>query len=178
MSAVSSILMGGGVVVYPSDTVYGLLTDGWSEEACRKLAALKGYDSQRPFIVLAENIETACGLTSTKNSEGIMKRYWPGPVTLVLPASDAVPGWLLGPSGGVAVRIPSDPLSEAIIEATPTGLVSTSANIAGGTVPLELSQVPDSILRSADAVIDGGTLHARRPSRVIDLTGGEAKVLR
>lgn len=178
VKAVSSILSAGGLVVYPSDTVYGLLAHARSREACIRLALLKGYDSPRPFIVLTESIDEALLLTTKRDARSQMEKFWPGPVTLILPASPDVPSWLLGPAGGIALRVPADPLSQSILRETSLNLVSTSANHSGGMNPVDPARIPESILEGVQAVIDGGVLFGRKPSRVIDLTGDEPKILR
>lgn len=178
VKAVSSILIRGGVAVYPSDTVYGLLADGFSESACRRLCLLKGYIFPRPFILLVKSISEALSLTAGKNTIGEMEKHWPGPVTLVMTASQEVPPWLLGPGNSIAVRVPADPLSREILHETSLRLASTSANTAGEPSPLSIENVAESILNGADAVIDGGYLRDRTPSRIIDITGDEPKILR
>ncbi len=176
--AVSSVLSEDGLVVYPSDTVYGILANARSRKACRKLALLKGYLTPRPFIVLAKSIDEAISLTSRKSARSVMEMHWPGPVTLVLPASPGTPEWLSGKGGGVALRVPADPLSKAILRETSMNLVSTSANLSGGVDPVDLSQIPASILEGVQMVIDGGSLQGRKPSKVIDLTESEPRILR
>ena len=165
-------------MVYPSDTVYGILADAFSEEACSRLASLKGYPSIRPFIVLVQSMDEAVSLTVKKSAISEMEKHWPGPVTLVLPAAPETPPWLVGTEGGVAIRVPADDLSMAILRETSMNLVSTSANLSGERNPLSLSQVSESITEGVQAVINGGMLPERKPSRVIDLTGDEPKILR
>lgn len=176
--AASSILISGGVVLYPSDTVYGLLADGLSEAVCRRLMRIKGYSCTRPFILLVPSVETALILTSEPSVQKEMERYWPGPVTLVVPASDEVPDHMVGDSGGVALRMPDDQYSRSVLEGTGLLLASTSANIAGGKTPLSLEEVPEAILEEADLVVDGGMLSERTPSMILDVTGGTAVRLR
>lgn len=175
--AVSPVISAGGTAVYPSDTVYGLLADGFSESACRRLALLKGYPGTRPFILLVKDIHEALLLTRCRGTAGFMEKHWPGPVTLVVPASSEVPSWAVGETGGVALRVPADWLSISLLNETGLKLASTSANMAGGPVPLSLSDVPKTILEGADLVIDGGELTGR-PSKIFDLTGEEPRRIR
>lgn len=176
--AVSSVMLQGGVAVYPSDTVYGLLADGFSEAACRKLHKLKGYGAPRPFILLVPSVDDALVLTSEKTLRKEMERHWPGPVTLVVPASDEVPDMMVGGTGGVALRLPDHWFSGEILRRTGLFLASTSANLTGEPFPLSLEDVPPDIIDGADIAVDGGTLEDRRPSRIIDLTGGSPVVVR
>ncbi len=176
--AVSSVILQGGVALYPSDTVYGLLADGFSEAACGKLYELKGYTAPRPFILLVPSVEDALVLTSDKTLGKEMERHWPGPVTLVVPASDEVPDIMVGGTGGVALRLPDHAFSRAILQRTGLFLASTSANLMGEPFPLSLEDVPPGIIDGVDIAVDGGTLEDRRPSRILDLTGGSPVFLR
>lgn len=167
---VSSALQAGEAVVYPSDTVYGIMADASCQKAVKSVAVMKGYSKIRPFIVLVQSVTRALKLTSKKSAEEIMRKYWPGPVTLILPASDAVHSWLLSDSGTVALRIPGDPLSTAILNHTGLDLVSTSANRKGETFPHGINAVHPEILESVFLILDGGSLPLRKPSSIIDVT--------
>lgn len=169
--AVSSVLESGDTVLYPSDTVYGIMADSSNPQAVKAVAEIKGYSEIRPFIVLVESVARALELTSEKSKELIMKKYWPGPVTLVLPASDAVHPWLLSDTGTVALRIPSDPLSMKILKYTSLELITTSANRKGESFPLSTDSINPEVLKSASLILDGGPLPDRKPSRIIDITG-------
>ncbi|MCD4708524.1 MAG: threonylcarbamoyl-AMP synthase [Candidatus Sabulitectum sp.] len=167
---VSSALQAGEAVVYPSDTVYGIMADASCLKTVKSVAAVKGYSKIRPFIVLVGSVTRALELTSKKSAEEIMRKHWPGPVTLILPASDAVHPWLLSDSGTVALRIPGDPLSTAILKHTGLDIISTSANRKGETFPHGINAVHPEILESAFLILDGGLLPLRKPSRIIDAT--------
>lgn len=175
---VASVLLQGGVAVYPSDTVYGLLADAGSMEACLRMSSLKGYESPRPFIILVDGIEAALLMTSDRNARTAMEKYWPGPVTLLFPASADVPVWLRSVSDSVALRYPADLLSTELLANTGTNLVSTSANIRNGPNPLSVDDIPEEIREGADIILDGGVLSGRKPSRIIDLTGDQPATVR
>ncbi len=170
VETVSSALQAGETVVYPSDTVYGIMADASCLKAVKSVAAMKGYGEIRPFIVLVRSVTRALELTSKKSTEQIMKKYWPGPVTLILPASDAVHPWLLSEAGTVALRIPGDSLSIKILQYTGLDIISTSANRKGETFPHSTNAVHTEILESAFLILDGGLLPRRKPSRIIDVT--------
>lgn len=176
--AVCSILLAGGVVVYPSDTVYGLLADGFRENACRKLCELKGCSFPRPFILLVASIDDALSLTGCRRVLPQMEKYWPGPVTLVLPAGEEIPPWLAGSGNSIALRVPADPLSGRILAETSLRLITTSANPAGEPTPSGIEDIAEPIIEGVDATIDGGLFTGRKPSRIIDLTGKEERILR
>lgn len=175
---VSTVLKAGGTAVYPSDTVYGILADASCLQAVKSVAEMKGYSEIRPFIVLVKSVTRALELTSKKNAEQIMKKHWPGPVTLILPASDTVHPWLVSNTGTVALRIPSDQLSVEILKQSGLDLVTTSANRKGEPFPLNTGTVHPEILDSVFIILDGGSLLDRKPSRIIDVTNETPVVVR
>lgn len=167
----SSVIQAGGSIVYPSDTVYGVIADASCRRAVEAVAAMKGYSVPRPFIVLTGSIGRALELTSRKDAKQIMEQYWPGPVTLVFPASALVHPWLLGDSGTVAIRIPSDTLSMEILKHSKLDLITTSANRRGEPFSLLINTICPEIINTVSLVIDGYLLPRRKPSRIIDFTG-------
>ncbi|PIE51225.1 hypothetical protein CSA37_12805 [Candidatus Fermentibacteria bacterium] len=169
VSAASSVLHEGGIVVYPSDTVYGLMAGSESKDAHSRIIHLKGYSEPRPFIHLVGSFEDAMERTTGKsNLQQWMEKYWPGPVTLLLPKGKEK----------IAIRIPADPLSRAVLSVSGLCLISTSANLKGEDDPLSTNDIPESILAGADLVIDGGTLTRRKPSMIIDISGPKPVRLR
>ncbi len=179
-SAVSSVIRVGGTVIYPSDTVYGILAACSNRAACSKVAAMKGYESIRPFIVLIPDVETALSFITTEKTDSarLMHEYWPGPVTLVFKACAAVPEWLISKQGTVALRIPGDTLSRAILKESGECLITTSANPKGQPFPLSIHEISEEITSSVDLTLNSGRLTNRKPSRVIDCTGAVPVELR
>jgi L-threonylcarbamoyladenylate synthase len=175
---VSSALLEGGIVVYPSDTVYGILADANNKEVYREVALAKGYTESKPFIILAGSIAAALEMTSGIDAEEIMKKYWPGPVTLVFPASGTVNEWQVGGTGTIALRVPADPLTTAVLARSGLKLVSTSANQRGGPSPLSLDDIPETLKSLSSITLDGGRLAGREPSRILDYTGSKPLILR
>jgi L-threonylcarbamoyladenylate synthase len=178
VSAISCVLEAGGTVLYPSDTVYGITADASCLQAVESICTMKGYSTIRPFIVLAGSVKRALELTTQKALGHLMNRHWPGPVTLILKGAESVPQWLLSQAGTVAVRVPSDPLTCRILDSIEFDLVTTSANSKGSSFPLSTEEIPEIIIESAAMVLDGGTLHHRKPSRIIDVTGKDPVEIR
>lgn len=172
-SAVSSVIRLGGTLIYPSDTVYGILAACSSRSACSKVSAMKGYTNIRPFIILIPDLNTALSLVKTKENDSarLMYEYWPGPVTLVFRADTAVPDWLVSQQGTVALRVPGDTLSRTILKDSGKNLITTSANLNGQPFHLSIQDISEAITSSVDLILDSGTLTSRKPSRVIDCTG-------
>jgi L-threonylcarbamoyladenylate synthase len=107
----------------------------------------------------------------------LAEAFWPGPLTLILPALMDVPGILIGPSGGVAVRVSSHPWVQGLMQELGVGLVSTSANQHGYPAPASMMELDQQIGHQADLVVDGGTLPGV-PSTVLDLCGEKPKLIR
>jgi L-threonylcarbamoyladenylate synthase len=155
----------GGVVVFPTDTLYGIGCDAENEAARERMYALKGRPRERPSAVMYFSPERAFAALRDVGPRtlGALRALFPGPVLAVVP----------GPEGGtLGVRVPRlegglEPLAEARVV-----VLQTSANLTGGQDPRRVSDVPETILAGVDLVLDGGELPGS-PSSVVDLTGYE-----
>jgi len=179
-----SHLHAGGLLAYPTETVYGLGSRA-REEDVRALAELKGRRADKPFLLLVSSREMAeaYGLAFNASAAALARAFWPGPLTLVLPGGGGrLPDTLRGPEGGIAVRWTSHPHVARLVAALGEPLTSTSANRPGGpTAP-----GPDAIVREFTApvdagrllVLDGGVLGNRPPSTVVDSTTATPRIVR
>lgn len=172
----------GGVLAYPTETVYGF---GAACDAAgvAAVARLKGRDPAKPFLVLLPDEAHAAGLAWTPEARELAGIFWPGALTLVLGDPDALfPPGIRGPQGTVAVRVSPHPVAGALLDAWNRPLISTSANEPGrpsarsGAEALEVGRArgagPELL------VLDVGTLPESAPSTIIDCSGPEARVLR
>lgn len=166
-----SVLLSGGLVLYPSDTVYGILCRADRRDSVERLAKIKGYDKPRPFILIVDGLEMARNLTSGIDPEmnEILKLRWPGKLTVVLPSGDGCPAWVRGEDNTVALRHPADPLSGRLLKRCGIPLVSTSANQAGEDPKLRMSAIPGSIIAEVDIVLNAGDLPPSSPSTIIKI---------
>ena len=175
-----SVLEEGGVVLYPSDTVYGLLCRADSRTAVERIRSLKGYTASRPFILIVDGVTMAGSVADGLTDEilGLLGEKWPGRFTAVLRASGGCPEWVRGDDCSVALRHPADELSGLILAGAGIPLVSTSANAVGEPPPLTPEGIPEGIRGGVDLFIDGGTLPPSEPSTIVRLTGKPPKILR
>lgn len=170
----------GGVVVYPTETVYGLGADATSDDAVRRVAGLKERDAGKPILVLVSSREMLDAVAGRVPSlaEPLMRRFWPGPLTLVVPAAAGLPRGLTGGGAGIGVRISSHPLARSLVERLGRPLTSTSANPGGAPpatgVPAARAYFGDRV----DAYVDGGPAQGGAASTVLDLTGEEPVLVR
>ena len=177
---VVATLSRGGVIVYPTDTFYGLGADSYTEKAVERISSLKKRRRLKPFPVLISGPEMLEDIVEDvpPSFSPISSRFWPGPLTLVLKAASGFPAGLLGPGRSIGVRLPAVPWLRELVGRLGSPMVATSANITGRG---ELSR-PEEIIQLFDGkvelIVDGGKTPGVRPSTVIDLTSGKPKLLR
>lgn len=162
MNAVEA-LRAGRAVILATDTVYGLCTLPQHEDV---LYELKGRDRSKPIALLAADVDALLAAVPGLDRD-VLERYLPGPYTLVVPA----------PGGTVGVRVPELPEASAAVVREVGLVAATSANAAGGPNPRRVADIPEEIREACGAVVDAGELPGV-PSTVIDVTGGEPRVLR
>ena len=177
---VTNTIQGGGIVAMRTDTVYGLLASVNRPDALRRLVDMKDRPVNKPFILLASGWIGVRSVTSqlTPVARRLGTRYWPGPLTLVLPASEDLPPEVTAAGATVAVRVPADPLLQEILGGVRCALAAPSANLAGGEPATEASQVCDAFGDSVDLVLDGGPVTVSQPSTIVSCLGNEVTVLR
>jgi L-threonylcarbamoyladenylate synthase len=171
------IVRKGGLVVYPTDTVYGLGCDPFNTDAVKRLIRAKG-SRDKPLPILAhclDDVEQVAELSGTARRMG--ERFWPGPLTLVLLKKD-IPDVVTLDSATVGVRIPDHRLTLRLIELSGGLLVGTSANKAGLPPSSTASEAYEQLRGKVDVVLDGGNAKLRVSSTVLDLTSETPKVLR
>jgi L-threonylcarbamoyladenylate synthase len=184
LNATLAHLQAGKVLAYPTETVYGF-GGAVDEKSVEALVNLKGRAPGKPFLLLVAKSEmiTRLGLHLTGYASMLAARFWPGPLTLVLPGGEKrVPDRLRGPEGGVAVRWTPHRSLARLIMAHDEPITSTSANRPGvppaSTADQILSQWSEAVLRGTLRVLDGGRLADSQPSTVVDCTGRLPRVIR
>lgn len=177
-------LQSGGVLAYPTETVYGF-GGAVDHDSVERLVALKRRPPAKPFLLLISGSDMIArlGLHLTSSAARIAARHWPGPVTLVLPGGERrVPPRLRGPEGGVAVRWTSHAALQRLIHAYGDPITSTSANRPGLPPAMSTAEIfrqwGDAVARGVIRVLDGGRLSPSPPSTVVDCTGRHPRVIR
>ncbi len=167
-----------GVIVYPTDTVYGLGCDITSKRAVERIVRIKGRDPKKPMsFVCADLTHISRYARVSTFAYRILKRFLPGPYTFVLEASREVPKMLLTKQKTVGIRIPDHPVCLALVSELGNPILSTSANPSGDE-PLNVpSEIRDVLGRQVDLILECGVL-SRVPSTVVSLVADEVRVLR
>lgn len=172
-----------GAVICPTDTVYGLLADATSEKAVKKVFKIKKRSFDKPLPVFIKDLKMAQVLAEiSKNQEKILKRFWPGQMTVILIAQPRLRGWAkLTQNNKIGIRIPDYKLIKDLLEKIDKPLTGTSANISGKLASTKIKQVINQFKNKKikpDLIIDAGNLPQSQASTVIDLTLKKPKVLR
>lgn len=169
----------GGVVIYPTETLYGLGADASDERALRRLVALKGREEGKPISVLVADRTMLDSLVAAipPAAEALMRRFWPGPLTLALAARAEVSPILTSGGPTIGVRCSSHPLAAALVAGLGRPLTTPSANPAGARPPRTLAEARGYFGDAVDAWVDGGTLPGGVGSTVVD-AAGEIRILR
>ncbi|MDY6776522.1 MAG: L-threonylcarbamoyladenylate synthase [Candidatus Nanohaloarchaea archaeon] len=166
----------GGIVVYPTETCYGIGCDATDAEAVDRIYDLKDRPRDKGLTVVVGSLETAEEYAELSEEErSICRELMPGPLTLVAEKKDGVPGVL---NEDFAFRIPGSETARRLAERSGVPLVATSANVSGEPSRYTVEDIEDAILESSDLVLDAGELERREPSTVIGLTGEGLKVYR
>lgn len=176
----AKILKNGGLVAFPTETVYGLGADALNEEAAAKIYAAKGRPSDNPLIVHIADTKAVYELASSVPDKAIdlMEAFWPGPLTIILPKKDIVPKGTTGGLSTVAIRMPSHPAALALIRESGVYVAAPSANTSGRPSPTTAEHVEEDMMGRIDMIIDGGPVGIGIESTIVDLTGEVPTILR
>lgn len=173
-------LQQGGLVAFPTETVYGLGGDALNPASSRKIYAAKGRPSDNPLIVHISRLEDIYEIVDTVSEDAIKiaREFWPGPLTMILPKSAKVPYETTGGLDTVAVRMPSHPVARKLIEYGGGYIAAPSANISGKPSPTVAKYVIEDMDGKIDVIIDGGEVGIGLESTIIDLTVTPPEILR
>ena len=167
-------LRAGGVVAYPTESVYGLGCDPWDRAAVARIFALKQRPARKRCIVVAAvagQLERLVDVLDPRIA-GFASRCWPGPVTLVAPARDGAPEWLVGADGTVAVRVTDHPVARGLCACFGGAVISTSANRGGRPPARDALRVRVAFGAGIDCYVPGRVGELAAPTRIVDVRDG------
>ncbi len=164
------VILGGGVIAYPTEAVFGLGCDPLKYEAVARILAIKSRDAVKGFILIASRIEQLLPFMAPldKSLRYKLEASWPGPVTWVVPAARDIPVWLNGGRETLAVRVTAHPVARQLCELTGMALVSTSANRSGHPPARTALQVRIHLGSDVDYIVPGATGPGRKPTEIRD----------
>lgn len=178
LASVTQVIQAGGLVAFPTDTVYGLGCDAFNDRAIQRLYQAKKRTSKKAIPVLISKLEDLEKVASnvTPEIESICKAFWPGPLTVVMAKHQALPDQI-SPDPSIGIRIPAHPVALDILRACGPMAVS-SANISGGLNARTAQEVLEQLSGRIHLVVDGGPSLGNEPSTVADLTKKLVRILR
>ncbi|UCC58598.1 MAG: threonylcarbamoyl-AMP synthase [Candidatus Bathyarchaeum sp.] len=174
----SRIVKRGGLVIYPTETVYGLGCNPFDVQAVKRILKLKGA-RKKPLPVLAASISDADKIAFiSQNGKRVAAKFWPGPLTLVFHKKPTLPDVVTFSGDSVGLRIPDNDVALHLISLCGGLLIGSSANRTGGEPPRTVQEITDELKEMVDVVLDGETPAQGRPSTVADLTSEKPRILR
>lgn len=176
-----AVLRQGGLVAFPTDTVYGLGADGFNAGAVREVFRVKGRERTKPLILQVAEVEELGKVIKNPGEEAgrLMERFWPGGLTLLLEAQSVVPPEVTGGGRTLGVRIPACQVALSLLSAWGGPLTAPSANTSGCPSPRTAQEVEEQLGGRIDMILDGGsTKVTRQASTVLDMTQDPPRLLR
>lgn len=175
-----AMIRAGGIIVYPTDTFYALGADPGNPAAVARLFNVKSRQKDQPILLLIQDAGEVRNWAAeiTPHAEALMRKYWPGPLTLVFKAKPGVPPMLTAGSGTIGIRVPGNELTRQLLASVGTALTGTSANPSGGRSPRTAEEAMHALGSLVDGVFDGGRTAGGKPSTIVDVSAGAPKMIR
>ena len=180
MREAAEIIRSGGLVAFPTETVYGLGANALDPEASKRIYAAKGRPSDNPLIVHIADMDALEDIAQSVPEAAVKlaDHFWPGPLTMIFPKKEAVPKSTTGGLETVAVRMPSHPVARALIRESGVYIAAPSANTSGRPSPTKAEHVKEDLDGRIDMILDGGAVGIGLESTIVDLSTGVPTILR
>ena len=179
LKQILTFLRSGGVIAFPTDTAYGLGADPFSETAVRTIFDIKGRPETKPVLLLVNSIAMAQSIADLSDKAiALAERFWPGPLTMVVPAHNTVPAIVTAGTGTIGLRWPNAAFATRLLDDFQRPITATSANRTGCPAAVTVAEVREQLEGSIELIVDGGTLPTRGGSTMVDLTETPARLLR
>ncbi|HVQ77699.1 MAG TPA: L-threonylcarbamoyladenylate synthase [Candidatus Binatia bacterium] len=180
LTAGARVIRSGGLVAFPTETFYGLGADALDAAAVARLYRAKGRPADKAVLVLVDSIAMAADLVAAipDRVRELMVRHWPGPLTIVLEASPAVPAALTGGTGTLGVRLPGHAAARGLVAAAGRPVTAPSANPHGAAPPTTAAEVVRALGAAVDLVLDGGPTAGGPASTIVDCTTWPPRIVR
>ncbi|MCK4846125.1 MAG: threonylcarbamoyl-AMP synthase [Deltaproteobacteria bacterium] len=180
LDAAVETIKSGGIVAYPTETVFGLAVDPFNTTAVKKLFDLKGRSDNNPISLIVNDIEVVEDLVEEipPLAEKLMKEFWPGPLTIIFKAKATLPKAITAGTGKVGLRVSSSGAAMRLAREAGSAITATSANPTGKPAATTATQVRDYFGDDIDVIIDGGRLTDTTASTVVDITTGSIAIVR
>lgn len=180
VAAAMAVIGSGGIIAFPTETFYGLGARYDDERALKRLYEAKQRPGEKamPLIIGKKEMISIVAAGSSMLAERLMQKFWPGPLTLLLPALDSLSGHITAQTGKVAVRMPGESFALHLARALPYPITATSANLSGMPAAVSAEDVRRYFGRGLDLLVDGGRTPGGRPSTILDVSGAVPEIVR
>ena len=177
---IAEVLRHDGIVAFPTESFYGLAASPWSERAVARLLALKGERQGKPLLLVLASLGAVLRVASVVPPEldRLAERFWPGPLTVVLPAREDLAAGVSAGTASVGVRVPGRAEARALAALAGGAVTASSANPSGAPPPRDVAQVLAYFGERIELILDGGETAGGLPSTILDLTCQPARILR
>ncbi|MBW2252338.1 MAG: threonylcarbamoyl-AMP synthase [Deltaproteobacteria bacterium] len=174
------IIRNGGVVIFPTRSLYGLGADAFSAKAVNRIFHIKRRPAGKPILVLIKNkdeLDRLAALVSPAATD-IMEKFWPGRISIVFQAKQGLLANLTAGTNKIGIRLPGHNVASALVKAASSPITGTSANLSGNAGCFQVNDLDEKIVDSVDLILDAGTLKGGVGSTVVDVTGKTPLILR
>lgn len=174
------IIRNQGIVIFPTQCLYGVGANALDPLAVQKVFDIKQRPKDNPILVLIQDLVELKSLVKKipHLAQVLMDRFWPGSLTLVFEATDSVSPLLTAHTGKIGIRLPAHPIAKALVQQAQGPITGTSANLSGQPGTSRISQLPPSMIQTADLILDAGTLKGGTGSTIVDVTCDPVCILR
>jgi len=179
LEKLASTVKNGGIIVFPTDTIYGIGCDPLNNEAVEKIFKIKTRLRSKGLPILCDNVESVKKIALIPDiASQYIDRYWPGKLTIILKATGLIPKEVTGSLDTIAVRIPGNDFTLKLISVIGGFLIGTSANKSNAEVPKDIKEIQAQISEEIDFIIDAGPVKDVKPSTILDITTPVPKIIR
>jgi L-threonylcarbamoyladenylate synthase len=176
----AEVIEAGGVVVYPTETLYGIGAHALNEKAVKRVQMVKGRGEGKPILIIVPSADWVARLARDVPpvAQSLIDAFWPGPLTLIFSAAQVLPEELTQGTSTIGIRVPSSPLCLKLLKLSGHPITSTSANLSGAPVLHSIPEIKAVFSSGVDLYLDGGTLPGSTPSTIVDVTAPQPKLVR
>ena len=180
IEAAAAVIRKGGVIAFPTRSLYGLGADAFNSDAVNRIFKIKQRPAKKPILILIDDANRLKSLVThiSEAAKAISERFWPGRVTLVFNASAKVPETLTAGTGKIGIRLAGHPVAAALARAIQGPITGTSANVSGFPGCHQIEELQPTVTEQLDLILDAGPLRGGHGSTVVDVTGDLPRVLR
>ncbi len=179
LGRIASKVKNGGIIIFPTDTIYGIGCDPLNKEAIERIFAIKTRLRSKGLPILCDNVESVKKIAQVPEiAYQYIERYWPGKLTIIFSSTGLISKEVTGSLDTVAVRIPGNNFTIKLISEVGGLLIGTSANKSNSEVPKNIEEIQEQISEDIDFIIDAGPVKDIKPSTILDITSSVPKIIR